>query len=343
MVMRLSVKTALVAALPALLSCGSNASSAGGDAGAATPCGPTSAARAANEVVFKGLQPVCQGCHTTGARAYFASIDDFEALVAYAPAIVTPGNPDGSLLVQLLEADAPGNYKQMPVAGPTYAQLVQSGTATLPIDAVRSWIASLQPEAVSTAPSAAAPRVTRIGPAEAQRALYQQLGLSDDDFFTMASEYQIPALNPRIDDDYPVRSFDAIPPPYDVVSPARFGTLGGGSAMMQLGVDPTTPPAFVGSLAQTSQRWCSIALAKKNNAALLPTFASLSAGSATPDPVKALIKAWFLHFHATVATDAQVDEVFADVFVPVEKGADTLTAYAATCSYFVRHPDWIFY
>ncbi|MFT3771076.1 MAG: hypothetical protein QM820_37145 [Minicystis sp.] len=208
---------------------------------------------------------------------------------------------------------------------------------------MREWVTKLVPRSGDKLPSIEARRVTRLGAADVQRALYQQLGLSDDDFFQPASSYNIPHKTAQDDNKYPISSPDAIPAPYEAVSMDRYATLGGGSAMLQQKADGLISPSFVGSLTQVSQRWCAMALDKPNNTALLPAGASISVGMAEPAKVKDVLRAWFLHFHSVEAAQADVDRVFEGVFVPIEQGSDTRTAYIAACSYFIRHPDWIFY
>src|SRR5512132_3047974 len=77
--------------------------------------GPTMAEHARNQAVFDALKPTCEGCHTTGSRGYFASLQAFESLVAYNPQEVVPGKPDESQLILLLEGKGTLAYKQMPI------------------------------------------------------------------------------------------------------------------------------------------------------------------------------------------------------------------------------------
>lgn len=334
---------ALAVTLGAACHGGDDASGSSSSSGGGSPCGPSAAERAQNQKIFDGLKPTCEGCHSTGARGYFASIETFEALVAYEPKIVTPGDPDGSQLVKLLEGRAAGNYPQMPIAGPTYAQLAQDGKASLSMQDIRDWVKNLKAHAKDTSPSLDARRSTRISAADAVRTLYIQLGLDDSDFYHPADEYSIE--HKTIDDDslYPVSSLDAIPAPYEGVEADRFATLGGGSALYQKKTDGTVTPSFTGSIAQIAQRWCALALDKAGNTTLLPKGASIADGSSDPAKVKAVLGYWFLHFHAHKAPQSDVDHVFDAVFVPLEKGKDTRTAYVGACSYYIRHPDWIFY
>jgi hypothetical protein len=306
--------------------------------------GPSADERAANLEIFEGLQASCEGCHIMGARGYFASIEAFEALVAYNPELVTPGSPDSSPFVALLEAEGTGPFVQMPPAGPSYAQLVDDGTATLTMTQIRDWVTQLGDHAADPNPSSAATRITRLGANDIQRALYQQLGLSDDDFFVPASNYGIAHKSTtQSDDKYPMSSAAAIPAPFETLPVDRFASLGGGSPVHQRKTDGAISPSFAGSLAQIAQRWCALALDKADNTTLLPGGATVTTGSSDAATVKSVIRSWYLHFHATVATDDEVDRVFDQLFVPLEAGADPRAAYIGTCSYFIRHPDWVFY
>jgi hypothetical protein len=301
------------------------------------------AEHAQNQAVFDALKPTCEGCHSTGSRGYFVSLQAFESLVVYNPKEVVAGKPDESQLILLLEGKGTLAYKQMPISGPTFADIAAKGGSSLTMLQIRDWVTKLQTRAQDKLPSLEARRITRIGAADVQRALYQQLGLSDDDFFVPASAFNVPHKTSQDDNNYPLTSPDSLPAPYEQLPVDRFASLGGGSAMVQMRADATISPTFVGSLTQISQRWCGKALAKSPNAALLPAGASIATGSAEPDKVKAVLRSWFLHFLSVDASPAEVDQVYDGVFVPLEAGKDTLTGYIGACSYFIRHPDWIFY
>lgn len=322
------------------------ASGCGESAGETTtdpiPCGgPTPEERAANQRVFDALSPTCAGCHSTGSRGFFASVEAFESLVVYAPSEVVPGDPDKSELVLLLEGHGTRAFTQMPIAGPAYADMTD---APMSMADIRAWVVGLKAREVDPLPSIEARRVTRMAADDVQRALYQQLGLSDADFFVPASNYDVEhKSNQQSDERYAMSSPEAIPAPFESLPVERFASLGGGSAMFQMKADSTVAPSYLGTLSQVSQRWCAMALDKPNNTALLPAGASIATGSSDPAAVKSVIRQWFLHFHASVADDASVNEVFDAVFVPVEAESDARTGYIATCSYFIRHPHWIFY
>ncbi len=335
-------RSALVTAALLTASC----SGGGSDTGKAAEeqcAGPTMAEHARNQAVFDALAPTCEGCHSTGSRGYFASLQAFEALVVYEPKEVVPGKPDESQLILVLEGNGTRAFKQMPPSGPTFADLAVKGGSALSMAQIREWVTNLQARAQDKLPSIDARRVTRIGAADVQRALYQQLGLSDADFFVPAESYGIPHKTSPDDSKYPMASADSLPAPYENLQVDRFASLGGGSAMNQARTDATISPTFVGSLTQVSQRWCAMALAKPPNTALLPAGTSTTTGSTEPDKVKSVLRFWFLHFHAVEATPSDVDQVYTGVFLPLEAGKDPLTGYVGACSYFIRHPDWTFY
>ncbi|MDI3282070.1 hypothetical protein [Polyangium sp. 15x6] len=318
------------------------AASCDGDEGN-TCGGPTPEERAQNQAVFDALAPSCQGCHVTGARGYFASIEAFESLVVYNSAAVVPGKPDESELIRLLEGKGTRAFKQMPIAGPPFAEIAASGSTKMTMAQIRAWVTNLESRTADPLPSIEARRITRLSAEDVGRALYQQLGLSDDDFYVAASSFDIPHKTSQNDDTYPFTSPDSIPAPYENLPVERFAALGGGSAPNQMKADGTVSPSFLGLITQLSQRWCALSLDKPGNTALLPAGASVQTGSADAASVKSVIRAWYLHFHAVDATDADIDRVFSTVFVPLEMEKDARNAYVGTCSYFIRHPDWIFY
>jgi hypothetical protein len=305
--------------------------------------GPTVGEHAQNQAVFDALKPTCEGCHSTGARGYFASLSAFESLVVYEPKEVVPGKPDESQLILLLEGHGTRAFAQMPPSGPTFAEIAAMGKSKLSMTQIRDWVSKLRAHAPDRLPSIEARRIARIGAADVQRALYQQLGLTDDDFFLPASEYSIPHKTSQDDNNYPLTSADSLPAPYEGLPVERFASLGGGAPMVQMKADNTVSPSFVGTMTQVSQRWCGKALAKTPNAALVPASANLAVGSTDPAQVKAVLRFWFLHFLAVDASPAEVDRVYEGVFLPLEAGKDVRTGYVGACSYFIRHPDWIFY
>ncbi|MBZ4416481.1 hypothetical protein [Myxococcus sp. RHSTA-1-4] len=321
-----------------LLSCGGEgapqALRAQGQAACSTP------ATSETVRIMQGLKPHCEGCHAQGARGYFASTETFQALLVSDVRMVKPGSPDDSELVRLLEGRGTGAFKQMPIGQKSYAQLVADGTATLSVAEVRAWIQGLATQQRDSRPDPDAPRITRLSATQMQRALYQQLGLSHEDFFTAANEYGIPMAESRGDDFYPLQPPDALPTPRQNATAERYHALGGGSVLNQVSQDRSAAPSFVLTLTQVSQRWCRRALAKTGNQAL---FSTGTPRTANPEDVKATLRRWSLHFLGERFTDAQVEALYQDVFVPLATPTDTEPAYVGVCSYFIRHPHWIFY
>lgn len=338
-----AMKLALTAALAGLALAACDDEAADGAGGGNNCGGPTPEERAQNQKIFDGLVETCAGCHSSGARGYFASIEAFESLVVYEPKQITPGDPDGSEFVRLLEGNGTRAFEQMPISGPTYAEIVKNGGAKLDLLTIRQWVSALKPRERDPRPSIEAPRVTRLSADDIVRALYAQLGLSDADFFTPASSFDIEHKTAQDDGRYPITSPDAIPAPYEGLPAERFASLGGGSAMLQVKSDATTSPSFLGTLTQVSQAWCRQALDKTDNVALLPAGTTLATSAEDPAAVKAIIARWFLHFHAVSAAQADIDAVYESVFLPLEAETDAKTGYVGVCSSLIRHPDWIFY
>ncbi|MFT3711277.1 MAG: hypothetical protein QM817_26905 [Archangium sp.] len=288
---------------------------------------------------MRALAPHCEGCHVTGTRAFFASVSSFQNLVVSDMRLIKPGDPDNSELVKLLQGTGTGAFTRMPIGTKSYADLVADGRATFTIDQVKQWITGLATQARDARPDSAQPRITRVRAEQVQRALYQQLGLAYADFFINASDFGIPLAETRGDDNYPFQPADEYLAPRNSESRDRFHGLGGGSVTTQQKTDLSVSPTFVLTLTQVSQRWCRLAFNKTTNEALFPNGATKATDDAN---VKATITRWFLHFHGRVATQAEVDAMFTDVWTPLAPGGAE-AGFTGLCSAFVRHPDWIFY
>lgn len=288
--------------------------------------------------VYQGLRPACEGCHSSGARGYFASAATFQQLLAADPRLVAPGKPEDSELVRLLEGQGTGAFRQMPIAGEPYAR----SSPPLPVEDVKAWIRGLSAQRRGASPAPDAPRVARMSAQQIQRALYQQLGLGYGDFFTTVQEYGVPVADASLaaDDRYPMHGPDMIPMPRNDPPAERFLGLGGGSALRQARADASTPPTFVHLITQLSQRWCRLALAKAGNRALFPGGAVLSTDAAA---VKETILRWHLHFLGEPGTAAQAEALYGKVFAPLQQASGAEPAYVALCTYFIRHPQWLFY
>lgn len=288
------------------------------------------------KAIYDGLKAECAGCHQSGTRGFFSSLGAFQALLVSDARLVAPGNPDGSELMKLLEGKGTGAFKQMPIAGLTYAMRTAGPAAS--IADLRAWITGLTAQQRDNRPDPLGRPITRMSAQQTQRALYQQLGLTHEDFFLVANEFSLPMAESRGDGRYPVQSQDALPTPRQGEAAGRFEGLGGGSVMGQVRADTSISPTFVLTLEQVSQAWCRQALAKAGNVALFPAGAAPDAAGA-----KATIRRWSVHFLAQPMSDPDVDALHADVFAPLLAETNVTNAYTGLCSYFIRHPLWNFY
>lgn len=290
--------------------------------------------------VMRALEPHCAGCHNMGTRGYFQDAQSFQSLLVSDLHMVKPGDPDDSELIRLLEGRGTGAFTQMPIGAKTYAQLAADDPAMMQIAELRQWVSELGQQVRDARPDRDAPRIRRMDAGQMKRAMYTQLGLTDDDFFGTAQSYEVPMLNPRTDDRYPVRGIDEVPAPYERVSPERFTALGGGSPLRQQTADTSVAPTAALTLTQVSQAWCRLAINKADNAALFT--AGTSKADADQPTVTQTISRWSLLFWGERMSDAEADALYAEVFEPLTKEG-TEHAYVGVCSYFIRHPRWIFY
>ncbi|MBV1857537.1 MAG: hypothetical protein KUG77_03930, partial [Nannocystaceae bacterium] len=143
---------------------------------------------------------------------------------------------------------------------------------------------------------------------------------------------------------YPVHDPERLPTSYSRPPIENFYKLGGGAPTQAVVEDTDFTPPFVQTLVPLSQRWCMMAVDKEDNTALF-RHGSPQTGSDEPGVVKDNIRALSLHMLAEPATDAQVEAIFDEVFVPLESDGDndSRTAWVGVCSYFVRHPLFLVY
>jgi hypothetical protein len=330
------VQMALTAAAAlALAACGS--AKTGSDSSADTAC-------SANDAMMKRLAPTCEGCHQQGNAPFFASLSAFEDTLVYNEKYVVPGQPDQSYLIKLLEGKGQGTYKQMPLSGDSFAKLADGGNTQVSLAEVKQWIENLPPRVKNDKPDVDAPTVQRQSAEQIRASLYAQLGLSNDDFYTPASTYGTPALATKGEDRYPVYGADEAPSAYESAQTFRHASLGGASALAQRKRDGSVTPSFLEALIPMSQAWCRMGIAKSGSKDLLFPEVDPTAKSAdAADAIKKNIGYLHLHFLGEPAASADVDEVFQNVFVPLESASDSTTAWTGVCAYFIRHPKWIFY
>jgi hypothetical protein len=293
--------------------------------------------------IFQGLRPVCEGCHSTGNRAYFQSLESFQSLVVADPRMVVPGNPDGSELIRLLEGTGQGAFTQMPPGDITYDGMLAAGVGTLPISDVRAWIQGLTATARDPRPNIALPRVRRMEANQLVMAMQRVLGLGYADFYTdgdPAANFGGPAAIARNEDEYPVRGSDESPATwYDPKTRERFQALGGGAINTQTPPDNSVGPTFLLTMTQVSQAWCRKALLKPNNTVLLPEGLPAIDDAAA---MQTLVRHWVHEFHARTATDDEVDTIVTNVVTPLSsEGA--VVALTGVCSSLLRQPEFLFY
>lgn len=320
------------------LSCQGQIGGGGGASEGPTSCEGTPAT-AETQRVFEALKPACEGCHSTGTRPYFASVSAFQSLVVADPRLVAPGRADESELVRLLEGKGTGSFKQMPIAGASYAGLVGEGKATASMSDIRKWIAALPAQRRDATPDRDAPRIVRLNARQIHRTLYQQLGLAQGDFFTGAADYGYVMAEAIDEDRYPLQGPDDFPAPRQLLTAERYLGLGGGSIVSQVQPSSATSPTFVNTLTQVAQAWCRLAVEKPGNKALFPKGGATSVEAAEVMPT---LKRWHTHFLAEQPSDAEVAALYDALFVPLAKEG-SVVAYTGVCSYFIRHPRWIFH
>ena len=109
-----------------------------------------------DEEVMSSLSDHCQECH----RPWFLSIDDFRARfmplesARVGRPLLSGGDPDGSLLIEFLEARAPDAfvYQQMPpdddfaASSASYSELSDAGLTEVTVQQIRDWIELLGDE-----------------------------------------------------------------------------------------------------------------------------------------------------------------------------------------------------
>ena len=300
-----------------------------------TGCDPTGR----NAMIFEGLRPTCEGCHGRGtSQPLFADLASFENLLAYEPRFVTPGDAGGSELVRLLEGRGT-SFRQMPIAGATFADLERSGATSIGLDAVRGWIDALAPCAAG-APPFEGPLVQRKSAHQIVVTLMDQLGLTDDDLY--ADEYRAVRR-----EHLPARSPDAMPRPFSDrdLSEAfdRWRALGGGSFRDGTRGGTEVTPTFVQGFVPMAQAWCRLAVEKPGNTAIFQ--ASSPSDATTSAEARGRIEADVARLYLRMLGEpADADDVagLMGVFTAYEPEGMPV-AWTAVCATLARDPLWVTY
>jgi hypothetical protein len=300
-----------------------------------------------NDEIRLALAPACEGCHTLGNKPFFASLTAFENGLVYDEKYVKPGDPENSLLIQLLEGSAAGSYPQMP-PGQRYEELVTDGRATLSIEQVKAWIRELPPApARLEAPDPEAFTVRRLSADEMVVSLMQQLGLTLEDFVSTTDpnwrnkEYVVNGGKLFV---WPGDWAPGISPQYvsDSRSVERYEALGGGNSLFYRKKDVGFGPSAAQTLVQMSQAWCSRAVDKKGNTAVLRYVTLADTSTSNPDAVQKNLRALYLRMLGQPPSDAEAKELYEQVYLPLQ-AQNTRLAWIGVCAALIRHPLWITY
>lgn len=300
------------------------------------------------EQVRLALEPVCAPCHIQGSKGFFQSAATFEDLLVYQPRYVVPGQPEQGQLIALLEGRGSGVFRQMPTAGANYAAMAAQDPSLLSVALIREWITSLPPRGGMrdrrSNPSAIT--VRRLGSEQIKATLYRDLGLSDEDFFYPGQNFGIPTYETKGEDNYPLHGQDEFPGYHSgdaSKSGVRHFALGGRSALASRKRDAAITPAFVQALVPLSQRWCRLSAAKGARSPLFTVVAPTDRVAADPAKTKRQVAAWYQLFLGDQAAPEEVDRLVLELLGPLEAESDPTTAWVGLCSYFIRHPRFLFY
>lgn len=290
-----------------------------------------------NDEVRLLLESTCAGCHSGSAnKPFFDSLAAFENLLVYNPDYVKPGDPDGSVLIQLLEGRGAGLFRQMPPSGDSFAARAEKGETQISLAKVRDWITNLAAKPLNPDPDLSTVSTRKLMAEEIAGTLMAQIGLSmEDDFIeSYSSNYDSPTV--VLKGELPVYSPDAAPPShYDGDFEARFVALGGPGWMDRRPRGNTVSPTLLQTLVQLSQAWCQMAVNKPDNSVF---FAKAAKDSTDATQVRANIAYLYLRMLGEPASDEEIERVYTEVFA---RYSDNAVAWTAVCASFVRHPLWL--
>ncbi|MFY0568214.1 hypothetical protein ACN28E_30885 [Archangium lansingense] len=300
-----------------------------------------------NDEIRLALAPACEGCHITGNKPFFASLTAFENGLVYDERYVKPGDPENSMLIQMLEGNAPGSYPQMP-PGQSYGELIANGHVTLTIEQVKAWIRDLPPPpARLESPDPEEFNVRRLTAEEMVVTLMDQLGLTLEDFVSTSDpnwRNKAYVVNGGKLFVWPGDWAPGISGEYvsDSRSVERFDALGGGNSLLYRKRDVGFGPSAGQTLVQMSQAWCVRAVDKKSNTAVLRYVTLADTSSKNPDAVQKNLRALYLRMLGQPPSDAEAKELYEQVYMPLE-AQSTRLAWIGVCAALIRHPLWITY
>lgn len=292
--------------------------------------------------IYLGLRPSCVGCHGAGSnQAFFASEAAFRALLVGDPGFVRPGDPSGSVLVQLLRGTATGTYRQMPTAGAAYADV-----PGIPISMaeIERWIAGLTATPRSRAPNPDAPTTRVLRAEEIVASLQDQLGLEDADFARAdGRNYDSPTTTFR--GDLPVYSPDRAARPHyardALATSTRWRALGGPGWLAGVRRGRAITPALMQTLRQLSYAWCRMAVRKPGNTVIFQRARPTDRLASAEPAIRADVGSMVLRMLGEPATPAEFDALMTEVFVPLEAESGPEVAWTGVCAALAQDPRWL--
>ncbi len=311
---------------------GSGGSDAGSDdAGDADDDGPpqVSECRQPTLAVYEGLRRSCVGCHDEGTNSpIFSEFAAFERLVAYNTGMVVPGDPGASLLVEMLEGNAPPPLDQMPPGAVSFAEMAEFGETDISLDEVEAWIEDVQPCDIPSGDLS--PRYARRVSAEhIQHMMSTQLQLSVDDVQHVS---RFPVDDPVF--GYMTNAFNSSGEAW-----ARWAALGGPHYLRGAARNSGWSPLFIQTLGPMGQAWCGRSIELGRDA----LFPAAGAGTTDESSVRANIEALYLDMLGVVASQDDIDAMYQDVYLHYANTENHDVAMKAVCSAFIRHPLWLTY
>jgi hypothetical protein len=286
-----------------------------------------------NDEIRLRLATTCASCH--GARAsrpFFASLAAFEDLLVYNPTVVTPGSPDASPLIAILEGRGTGAYPQMPLSGAPYSTRASRGEASLSMAELREWIRTLPPrDSTRNGPDPAATSTRRLSADELLNAIAVALG--------QAPTSGVPPLL-RVNGPQPLSPDSPMGVDYtDTGRRDAYLMLGGPNYLSLRRSEATFSPNSLLALAQVAQGACSLAVSE--NSPVLFRHVTLTdrlPGAAAN--VRRNLTYLYERFLQTSAPPEAIEALYTQVYVPAE-ATGTRVAWTQVCTALIRDPLFI--
>lgn len=309
--------------------------------------------RETHYTIFEALRPACEQCHGRDTPpTAFRTFEAFEQLLAYNDAYVVPGNPDESLLVQLLEGDGTGDSESMPPTAPYLGS--EAETSRLSMASIREWVTNLQVCEVDRPPSG--PVVRRMRAEQIRLSLYQQLGLSSTDFSGTETGYNSSEGIISNDRSAPTRPYrlysptDIPGPPHQTTSAGRddrgydaWADLGGADVFRGSLTTTSTSATFMQRFIPLTQAWCRRSVDDGANDALFRDIEREADVVEQVDAAKANLRYLYLRLLSIEADDTEIDELYREVLVPLSAEGSATDGWVGTCAALVRDPRWLSY